>query len=147
MADPASNIPANSLSLRITNMAMPMLDRERTSLRQELSVAAGLHKNLMAKASMYAGNMFTGKYRLEAGALYAKYRFLSNDDFHKHFRMAAFGKLTFSGNPIGPQKWITHQNPDGTTHTEMSNHLADELNIDGNHSGLTAGITATWLVH
>ncbi len=56
-------------------------------------------------------------------ALYAKYRFLSNDDVHKHFRMAAFATAAYSRN-----------------------HLQhNELNLMGDHSGVQAGLIATQL--
>ncbi len=36
----------------------------------------------------------------EGGSIYAKYRFLSNDDVQKHFRMAGYGRYSFNNSDI-----------------------------------------------
>ncbi len=149
--DPASNIPAKALSLRANNMLMPMADVmggdvEKNSYRLSFDAAYGIHKNWMMKVSGYASDMFQSKFELEGASLYTKYRFLSNDDFHKHFRMAGFGKIAYSSNPMFMETTVVHQYPDGP-HEENLLHDADELNLDGNHSGWQLGLVATQLVH
>ncbi|TAF55482.1 MAG: hypothetical protein EAZ62_02340 [Sphingobacteriia bacterium] len=57
--------------------------------------------------------------------MYAKYRFLSRDDVHSHFRMAAFGRLTSNNSHL-------HQ---------------EELETVGQNSGWESGIIATQLLH
>jgi hypothetical protein len=67
--------------------------------------------------------MYQNSFYYESARLYAKYRFLSIDDVHKHFRMAAFVMGAYSRN-----------------------HLQhNELNLMGDHSGIQAGIIATQL--
>jgi hypothetical protein len=149
--DPASNIPAHALSLRVNNMLMPMADVmggqvDRTSYRLSLDAAYGINKNLMVKLSGYGSDMFQPQFKAEGAALSAKYRFYSNDDFHKHFRMAGFGKIAYSNNPRFMQTTVVHQYPDGP-HTETMLHDADELHLDGNHSGWQVGLVGTQLVH
>ena len=57
--------------------------------------------------------------------MYAKYRFLSYDEVHKHFRMAAFFQGSYSKN----QPYY------------------DELSMDGDQSGIQLGIIATQLIN
>jgi hypothetical protein len=63
--------------------------------------------------------------RWESVNVYAKYRFLSKDDVHAHFRMAAFLEGSVSRNEM----------------------FYDELSLDGDQSGLQAGLIATQLLH
>jgi hypothetical protein len=62
---------------------------------------------------------------MEGGSIYAKYRFLSNDAVQKHFRMAAFGRISRNNSDI-------HQ---------------EEINMYGHNTGFEAGIVATQLLH
>lgn len=145
-SDPASNAPAKSIVPRINNMIMPMAYSSGVSYRVSPEVMIGVNKNLMLRANAYASDMFTGKFKFEGASLYAKYRFLSNDDMHKHFRMAAFGKIAASNNPY----FINHQVISGTpgeTHTETVKLTTQELNLEGNHSGVQYGVIATQLVN
>lgn len=149
--DPASNIPAHALSVRANNMLMPMSDVmggavDRNSYRLSIDAAYGINKNLMVKLSGYGSDMFQPQFKIEGAALSAKYRFYSNDDFHKHFRMAGFGKIAYSNNPRFMKSTVVHQYPDGP-HTETMLHDADELHLDGNHSGWQLGMVGTQLVH
>src|SRR5688572_32497110 len=67
--------------------------------------------------------MYENFYYYESARLYAKYRFFSKDEVHKHFRMAAFAAAAYSRN-----------------------HLQhNELNLMGDHSGVQVGVIATQL--
>lgn len=154
--DPASNIATHSLIVRFTTMVMPMADVhdgkvDRTSFRLSPELMYGIHKNWMVKLSGYAGNMFGPGSAWEGGALYTKYRFYSQDDFHRHLRMAAFGKLAINNNPYQMESEVTHWYPDGAggvfEHKERVLHSANEQMLEGNHSGWQVGVVATRLVH
>jgi hypothetical protein len=123
-SDPASNVPAKSISakysLKLANMRM---HDTRTAQRHNPELMFGLNKNWMLRAGATVSDMFTDQVRLESGKLYAKYRFLSNDQVHKHFRMAAFAQYSQSRNEL----------------------MFDELSLDGDQSGVQAGIIATQL--
>jgi hypothetical protein len=67
----------------------------------------------------------TKDFSLEGGSFYAKYRFLSSDEVHNHFRMAAYGRVSFNNSGI-------HQ---------------EEINLYGYNSGYEAGIVATQLLY
>jgi hypothetical protein len=155
--DPASNIPAKALSLRVNSMVMPMRNlhpdqlEQETSLRISTDLAYGISKNLMVKAALYGSDMFQPGWQYEAASFSAKYRFLSRDNFHSHTRMAAFGKLAFSCNPYTMPVGLRHFYPDGNggtyPHDETIQHGADEQQLEGNHSGWQVGIVATRLEH
>ena len=95
--------------------------------------------------------MLQNQFRFEGGSFYAKYRFLSKDDIHKHFRMAAFGKVSLVNNPYTESHIQKHQLPDGNggyiQHDLLVSHSSDEQNLDGNQSGWQAGVVATQLVN
>ena len=70
-------------------------------------------------------NMHTSNFRYESVNMYAKYRFLSNDEIHKHFRMAVFADASITEAPF---------------------HY-DEITLMGDKSGVEAGLIATQLWH
>lgn len=147
MTEPASNMPSKSLGIRLTNKLMPMRYSNNYSYRLEPEIMYGVNKHLMVHANMYASNMFSGKFKFEGGSIYAKYRFLSLDDIHTHFRMAAFGKISTIGNPSYIIHTKQHELSDGTIHQESSKIYSSEIDLDGNNSGASAGLIATQLLH
>ncbi|PWS27879.1 hypothetical protein DHW03_09915 [Pedobacter yonginense] len=120
--EPASNMPTKSIGVRITNEGM--FNYPGYVSRTIPEVMFGFNKNLMAHAKAFLSDM-DGKYRLEGGSLYAKYRFLSIDDTHSHFRASAFGRLSTSIRP---------------TYTR-------DINLEGDNSGLQGGVIFTQLLH
>ena len=68
-------------------------------------------------------NMHTNNFRYESWNMYAKYRFLSNDDIDTHFRMAAFVEGSSTRSPF---------------------HYED-INLMGDKSGIQLGLVATQL--
>ena len=123
-SEPASNMPAKSMSVKISGMFMgPQQWHNQHMERIMPEVMLGISKKLMAHVAFTFADMHTDNYRWESMRLYVKYRFLSNDDIHEHFRMAAFAEASHSRVPF---------------------HV-DELNIDGDKSGVKAGIIATQL--
>ena len=121
--EPASNMPAKSLSLKMSAMLGKGVHGNRLEQRYSPEVMFGLGKKWMLHAGFTFSNMYESFYYYESARLYAKYRFLSKDDVHKHFRMAAFAMAAYSRNHL-------HHN---------------ELNLMGDHSGIQAGLIATQL--
>ena len=83
----------------------------------------GISKKWMMHIGTTFGNMHTANFGWESIFLYNKYRFLSKDDIHKHFRMAAFMEASYTRSPF-------HQ---------------DEVNLEGDRSGIQVGVIATQL--
>jgi hypothetical protein len=120
--EPASNMPTKSIGVRLTNEGM--FNNPGFVSRTIPEVMFGFNKNLMAHAQAFLSDM-DGKYRLEGGSLYAKYRFLSIDEAQSHFRAAAFGRISTSKRP---------------TYTR-------DINLEGDNSGVQGGFVFTQLIH
>jgi hypothetical protein len=120
-SEPASNMPAKSIGVRLTNEGVFSPDFATRTI-PELMV--GFNKNLMIHAQGFFSDM-DGSYKAEGASLYAKYRFLSIDDVKSHFRAAAFGRISSSSRP---------------TYTE-------DINLEGDNSGLQGGLIFTQLLH
>lgn len=118
--DPASNVPAKSVVLKSTAM---LGTKKPLSQRYGQEVTAGVSKKLMLRAGTTFSNMMQDQVGWESFYLYGKYRFLSNDEVHAHFRMAAFAEFASSRNES----------------------FFDEINIQGDVSGVQAGLIATQL--
>ena len=123
-SEPASNMPAHSISVKLTGHFVTNDNiYSRFSQRIMPQVMFGISKKVMIHIGGTIGNMHTPDFRYESVSFYAKYRFLSNDDIHKHFRMAVFADASATKTPF---------------------HY-DEITLMGDKSGIEAGIIATQL--
>lgn len=122
--EPASNIPARSLSVKAASMFQRDRHADRTTQRYTPELRFGLSKAWNVYATSSLSNMHQQQLIWDGAKLYAKYRFLSNDDVHKHFRMAAFGAATYSRNHLD--------------HNEINLSMLEQ-------SGVQAGLVATQL--
>lgn len=123
VTEPASNTPAGAVSARVGQSLV-----KNKKFGDELYVLApevtwGINKNLMVRGSAYFDNLNSGLGFTGASA-YAKYRFLSTDDIQSHFRMAGYGKYSYSQAAI----------------------LQDAIDLNGMNSGMEVGIVATQLI-
>jgi hypothetical protein len=125
-AEPASNMPSKSISVKLGTMFGNSVHNDGLGQRYVPEVMLGLNKKWMLHGSLGFGNMHENYFYYEFAKVYAKYRFLSIDEIHKHFRMAAFASATYSRNEL-------HHN---------------EINLtNGDQSGIQAGVIATQLWH
>lgn len=122
--EPASNMPKGSLGLRFTNMLMKEKYERGYTYHLIPELMWGANKNLMLHAGGFISNA-EGPLNTEGFEFYAKYRFLSKDEVHAHFRMAAFAKLSYNNSDI-------HQ---------------EEIDLNGHNSGWQTGLIATGLMH
>jgi hypothetical protein len=122
--EPASNMPAHSLSFKLTDHFVTN-DRIYTSFRQRImpQLMFGFSKKFMFHVGATFSNMHTRKFYYESVNMYAKYRFLSKDDIHQHFRMAVFLDGSITNAPF---------------------HY-DEISLMGDKSGVELGVIATEL--
>ncbi|WP_162817798.1 hypothetical protein U0035_12535 [Niabella yanshanensis] len=125
--EPASNIPAKSISAKLSaNYAEGMRGESKGLVqRYRPEMYMGLSKNFMLRASGTFANMHTSAFKFESASLYGKYRFLSKDEAHRHFRMAAFADASVSKAPF----------------------RYDEIALMGNKTGAEAGVIATQLIN
>jgi hypothetical protein len=124
-SEPASNLPAKSISVKMGTMYGKGVHGGRILQRYTPTIMFGLNKKWMLTGNLGFGNMHEDKFYFESVRVYAKYRFLSKDDVHKHFRMAAFATAAYSRNHL--------------------DH--NELTLWGDQSGVQAGLIATQLWH
>lgn len=122
-SEPASNMPARSVSLKWGTMLERGVHSSRILQRHTPEVMLGLSKNWMVHLAVPFSDMHEEKFIWEGARVYAKYRFLSMDGVHRHFRMAAFGQAAYSRNHL--------------------DH--NELTLLGDHSGVQYGLIATQL--
>ena len=122
-SEPASNMPAKSISLKMGSMFGKGPHSNRVLQRYTPEIMLGINKKWMAHASFTFSDMHEPYFYYESARLYTKYRFISNDDIHKHFRMAAFLSAAYSRNHL--------------------DH--NELNLLGDHNGVQVGLIATQL--
>ena len=124
LTEPASNMAAKSIGVRAMNSFMNELDGSGINYHLMPEVMWGINKKWMVHAQGFISNRNT-KLVTEGGSLYAKYRFLSNDDVHSHFRMATYARLSTNNSDI-------HQ---------------EEIETMGHNSGYELGLIATQLLH
>ncbi|MBM3414940.1 MAG: hypothetical protein FJY20_00560 [Bacteroidetes bacterium] len=125
-SEPASNIPAQTISLKLTGHFVTSDNiNNRFSHRLMPQVYIGLNKKIMLTVSGTIANMHTPDFRYESINFYTKYRFLSKDQLHRHFRMAVFAEVSATRAPF---------------------HY-DEITLMGDKDGVELGIITTQLWH
>jgi hypothetical protein len=123
ITEPASNMPAASLGIRLGQSFMKENKSQSYNYHLYPEIMWGASKNIMLHATAFYSNTEKEK-AFEGGSIYAKYRFFSVDDFHSHFRMAFFGR--YSANNA-----VIHQ---------------EEINLYGHNTGLETGLVVTQLL-
>lgn len=129
--EPASNVPAKSLNVKYGGkFVRESYDgHQHWGTRHMLESSIGLSKSFMIRPSVTFSNMYKiypdRQLNFESMGLYAKWRWLSIDDIHKHFRAAFFVKGIYSTNDL----------------------LYDELTGEGDQSAIQAGLIFTQLVN
>jgi hypothetical protein len=121
--EPASNMPAKSIGLRLLNSFMGN-DDNTINYHVMPEVMVGVNKKLMLHGQAFLSNRNNGLVA-EGGSFYAKYRWLTIENVHRHFRMASFGRYSFNNSDI-------HQ---------------EEIETVGHNSGYEVGMIATQLIH
>ncbi|MEO6722908.1 MAG: hypothetical protein ABIN67_21250 [Ferruginibacter sp.] len=122
--EPASNMATGSIGLRLNNYFMKDIHTRKYNYHLLPEIMWGVSRKVMVHAEAFMSNA-DGPLVAEGGSLYLKYRFLSVDDVHNHFRMAAFGKYSFNNSDI-------HQ---------------PAIDFNGHSSGYEVGAVATQLIN
>ncbi|MEP7377651.1 MAG: hypothetical protein ABI675_29875 [Chitinophagaceae bacterium] len=123
VTEPASNIATGSIGFRVDHLIMNEINSSKINYHLIPEIIVGVSKKLMIQGNVFFSNRTT-KFKAEGGSVYAKYRFLSNDAMQRHFRMAAFGRISRNNSDI-------HQ---------------EEINMYGHNSGIEVGLVATQLL-
>ena len=122
--EPASNMAAKSIGIRANSYLMDEISTSKVNYHLVPEVMIGVSRKIMLHADVFLSNR-NKNLSFEGGSIYGKYRFLSNDEVQKHFRMAAFARVSSNNSDI-------HMN---------------EINLYGHNSGWETGIVATQLLH
>lgn len=122
--EPASNMPSNSVGIRLGQSLMDEQIKSGYNYHLMPEIMWGINKNLMVHIAAFVSNR-SNNLVTEGGSLYAKYRFFSVDDFHSHFRLAAYGRYSSNNADI-------HQ---------------EEIETMGHNTGFETGMIATQLIN
>lgn len=124
-SEPASNMPAYSLGTKLSSVFIGKKSgsMDRITQRYTPELMLGINKNWMVHAGTSFSDMYSSGLRWESVYVYGKYRFLSKDELHTHFRMAVFADAAYSRSPF----------------------RFDELSLQGDKSGVQLGLIATQL--
>jgi hypothetical protein len=120
--EPASNMAKSSLGIRLENQGFTSPVFKNRTTFEAMYGATG---KLMLHGALYTSNFYQDNQRFEGGSFYGKYRFLSIDSVQKHFRGAVFGKVATSRNP----------------------YVNQEIDLEGDNSGIQGGVVFTQLLH
>jgi hypothetical protein len=119
-SEPASNMPAHSISTKLSGQ---FISGKNFNQRYKPEIMFGISSKWMVHLFSTFSDMHTGSFRFESYGMYAKYRFLSLDDIHEHFRMAVFIDASHTNAPFE----------------------FDEISLNGDKSGIEAGFIGTAL--
>jgi hypothetical protein len=124
-SEPASNMPAHSLSAKISSnfIGKQQGNENRFMQRYTPELMFGINKKWMVHIGGTFADMHTRNFRWESVYVYGKYRFLSKDELHSHFRMAVFADASHTRSPF---------------------HF-DEVSLQGDKSGMQLGLITTQL--
>lgn len=122
--EPASNMPARSLGLRLNNWVMEENFKGNYNYQFIPEIMWGVNKNLMIHLEGFYSN-YPGYFKPQGLGAYAKYRLYTSDQVYRHFRLAAFTRLSTNNNPI----------------------MQEEIETFGFNSGYQVGIIGTQLLH
>lgn len=123
VTDPASNLPANTLSVRVMQSVFKEQIETGYNYHAMPEITYGISKNLMVRSTVFVCTR-SNSIIAEGASFYAKYRVFTTDDVNSHFRIATFGRYSFNKADI-------HQ---------------DEIEIMGHNTGFETGIIATQLI-
>lgn len=124
-SEPASNMPAKSVSAKVSAVYPNSKYNNYFKQRYMPEIMFGISKQVMVHVSATFSDYYYYKIKSESAKLYAKWRFYSNDDVHKHFRLAVFAEGSYSNSPF----------------------YYGDINLNGDNTGIQAGVIATQLVN
>lgn len=97
--EPASNMAAKSIGFRLTNNLMRQAGTGQYKYMLAPEAMVSISKELMLHGEVFLSNR-KDDFKFNGGSLYLKYRFLSNDEVHSHFRMAAYMRGSVANTPV-----------------------------------------------
>ena len=121
---PASNVPKNAIVVRGMHSFFERINDNSISYHFMPEVMFGINKNFMIVTNGFISNE-NNKLNFEGASVLGQYRFYSNDEAKRHFRMAVWSRIAVNNAEI-------HQ---------------EEIELNGHNSGIRLGLTGTQLLH
>ncbi len=122
--EPASNMAAKSIGIRMSNYIMDEINSPKINYHMMPEIMWGVSRNLMIHGVSFISNR-NNSLITEGGGIYFKYRFYSVDEVHSHFRVAAFGRYSYNNSDV-------HQTA---------------IDLNGHNAGYEGGLVATQLIN
>lgn len=129
-SEPASNMPAKSMGLRLSNWMMDESATAHVNYHLIPEVMVGVNNRLMLHAEGFFSNREKGL-SAEGIGVYAKYRFYSRDDVYRHFRMAAFARASTNNGDIHQEEIVTNGHNTGYQLGMIGTQLLHKLALSG----------------
>lgn len=123
--EPASNMPANSISAKHSLKLLKGYHSNKIEQRHSPEIMFGMSKSAMVHLGVSFSDMYSNKLQWESARLYSQFRLYTNDAVHRHFRLATFVRASYSRNGA----------------------FYDELTLEGDQSGVQFGMIATQLIN
>jgi len=120
---PASNVPKNTMVVRGMNSFFQRSADNSISYHFMPEVMFGINKNFMLITNGFISNE-NNRLNFEGASVLGQYRFYSNDEAKRHFRMAVWSRIAVNNSDI-------HQ---------------EEIELNGHNSGIRLGLTGTQLL-
>ena len=120
---PASNVPKNAMVVRGMNSLFQRSADNSISYHFMPEVMFGINKNFMLITNGFLSNE-NNRLNFEGASVLGQYRFYSNDEAKRHFRMAVWSRIAVNNADI-------HQ---------------EEIELNGQNSGIRLGLTGTQLL-
>lgn len=135
--EPASNMAARSLGVRMNNYIMKEAGKPTWNWHLLPELMWGISQKWMLHAEGFLSNR-AGNWKTEGGSLYAKYRFHTQDDIHRHFRMAGYGRFSVNTADIHQEAIDFFGHSSGTELGMIATQLLGKVAVSGSVSWLHA---------
>ena len=133
-SEPASALPARSMGVNITGYIIPYDPVfARPAQRYAGQFMIGLSRRFSMKLAAAFANIHTSKVEKESFSFYGKYRFLSKDELHKHFRLAAFLHAAYSYAPFHSEE-VDLRDKTGVSTGIIATRLLNKFALSGSAS-------------
>ncbi len=131
--EPASNMPVKSIAVRANNYVKKSSISGRYFYNAAPELMFGISKKLMLHAEVFLGNE-ERNFKTDGGSLYLKFRFFTSDEVHSHFRMAIFGRASYSNLKIEQPAYDAYGNSSGAELGIITTKLANRTAVSGSAS-------------
>jgi hypothetical protein len=133
-SEPASTLPARSLGVNATGYIIPYDPVfAKPAQRYAGQFMIGVSKRFSIKLGAAFSNIHTSNIEKESFSFLGKYRFLSKDELHRHFRLAAFLHAAYSYAPFHSEE-VDLRDKTGVAAGIIATRLLNKFALSGSAS-------------